>query len=380
MRSHAREIYRAIVTVGAMLSLLLATSAATAEESAIDWLTGSALERRFESTIGLHWEDNPLRSALSNLSRTQRVALFIDRRVDPDRLLTFESEAVPYSELLDRITENHDLGWCRVGPVVYIGPAETTLVLATVVALREQEVEQLPQQIRASLSRTTPCRWEVLSEPRTLIEQLVEDYDNRVFEVDTLPHDLWPEVDLPDLSFAQQLSILLAGFGRTFEFAPDGSAVRPAPMPESATLERRYPGRQQAGRLVTRLREIFPDLEIDRQGNEIIVVGRWEEHQLVRRALSGQSVQTAPTPGESRYTLRVDDQQVGPLLETLARQLDLEIRFDPSAEDRIDRRVSFSVTEATLDELLGAATDGAGLLFVKEGDTLIITAKGEEEE
>jgi len=350
MQPHAKWIYRAVAATGVSLALLLASSAARSDEPSIDWLTGTALDRQFESTIGLHWRDNPLRSAFSKLSRTQRVAFFIDRRIDPDRLLTFESEEVPFSELLDRITQYHDLGWCRVGPVVYIGPRETTSVLATVVALRQQEVEQLPQNLRVSLSRSTPCRWDVLSEPRTLIEELVADYNYRAFGVEAIEHDLWPEVDLPELSFSQQLSILLAGFGMTFEFAPDGSAVRPAPMPETATLQRRYPGRNQAGRLVARLREIFPDLEIEREGNEIIVVGRWEEHQLVRRALSGRPVRTAPTPGESRYTLRVDDQQVGPLLRTLAGQLELDIRFDPSAEDRLNRMVSFSVTDATLDE------------------------------
>ena len=47
--------------------------------------------------------------------------------------------------------------------------------------------------------------------------------------LEQIPHDLWPEVDLPPLKFAQAMSLSLAGFGLTYDYVQDGTAIRLTP-------------------------------------------------------------------------------------------------------------------------------------------------------
>ena len=51
------------------------------------WATGRALQEQLAAPVSVIWEGNPLRPAMMNLSRTQHVAILIDRRVDPGQKL-----------------------------------------------------------------------------------------------------------------------------------------------------------------------------------------------------------------------------------------------------------------------------------------------------
>ena len=61
------------------------------------------------------------------------------------------------------------------------------------------------------------------------------------------------------------------------------------------------------------------------------------------------------------------DQPLGPVLDELKQRLGLELHIDDAALERaeisLDRLVTFSVEQATLDELFAAALKPAGLTF-----------------
>ncbi len=83
-----------------------------------------------------------------------------------------------------------------------------------------------------------------------------------------------------------------------------------------------------------------------------------------------------------RYTLNVAEQPIGPLLEQLAPQLNLEIKIDDKALEQagvsLDQRVSFSVKNATVDELLRAALKQTRLKFVRRGNIVQIEPSQEK--
>ena len=45
-------------------------------------------------------------------------------------------------------------------------------------------------------------------------------------EAERIPHDLWPAGNLPELSLAEQLTVLLIGFDLTFELRPEDRRLR----------------------------------------------------------------------------------------------------------------------------------------------------------
>ena len=59
--------------------------------------------------------------------------------------------------------------------------------------------------------------WPRLSEPRQVISAVIEQRGWRVAEPERIPHDLWAAGELPELSVAEVLTVLLIGFDLTFE-------------------------------------------------------------------------------------------------------------------------------------------------------------------
>jgi hypothetical protein len=343
------------------------------------WLTGTRLERQLDTPVALlQWSGNPLREALNRLGRSQRVAVFLDRRIDPDQPIEFSAQNEPLSDLIGRLAASLRIGVCRVGPVIYFGPPQTAAVLGTVVEIRAEQLRQssLPTAARLRVSR--PVSWPQLTTPRELIEQTARAAGLEVNGLDQIPHDLWPATDLPPLDFAEHMSLLLAGFGLTFAWVDDGRGIRFEPLPESASLDRSYRmSSGQAAAIAQLLRQKFPQSQIAQRPDGVIIRGPIEVHRNVERWIRGDRTSTTrPKAGADlvRYTLEIKNKPVGTIAKALAKQLGLQIQFDPAIQDRLEDRVSFKVEEVTRDELLDALLKPVDLAFRVENGTLVIVA------
>jgi hypothetical protein len=321
---------------------------------------------------------------LTNLARNQRVAIVLDRRVDPDQEVDLAASSTPLIDLVGGVAAKIGLGVSRVGPVLYVGPEETAQKLATLVELRKEDVKSLPLGSRQRLLRAVPMQWPLLTTPREIARQLAAETAIRFYRVEEqIPHDLWPAGDLPPMGFAERTSLLGAGFGMTFEFSPDGTAIRFIPIPESVSLTRRYPTRGNADRLAAQFAERFPACEIRALAGELEVVGLWEDHDSISRVLRGETVRR-PTPatdtpaaadGTTVYTLKDTTAPAGLILKQLAPRLGLKLWVDPRIAARVQQRVRVDVTGVSRDELLKAVVEPAGVGFTIRGNTLEIIPK-----
>jgi len=310
---------------------------------------------------------------LANLSRSQQVAIFLDRRVDPDQHVTISAQAVTMRQFLDDLVESLGQGVSHIGPVVYIGPKETASVLATVVELRREEMQSLSAAAKARLERAAPVKWPDLTTPRELIEGLAADVGFEVEGIDRVPHDLWPEVDLPPLTFSQRMSLLLAGFHRTFGFGQGDSTIRLSPMPETAVLKRVYRPGTTLGNKLALLAEKYPNASITKDADQVVVIGTVEEHDAIKRVLEGRTERPTsnerPTVGQRVYTGKIEG-PVGAIASGLAKQLGLQVEFDPRTTEKLNQLVSYDAKEVSLEELLDALFSQAGLSYELTGKTL----------
>lgn len=280
-----------------------------------------------QRTATIHWQRVPLRDALARLHSLFDDTVFADRRIDPDMRVSLDIEAGSAEEVVAALAAGRDLGVTRLGALVYLGPSGAADQLRAISGARSQEVGRLPAESRASLTQKQPTNWPRLEEPRHLIASIVERRGWRVANADAIPHDLWSSGELPELTLAEQLTVLLVGFDLTFKLQPNDRSIEIVPL----------------------------------KG----IIKTPSANETSKRAATPANSARAKKDGKQVYTLRVKEQPVGAILKELAKRLHWAIQIDEesirAAGKSLDTRVSFSVENVDQEHLLEALLRPAGL-------------------
>lgn len=361
------------VTWVALGWFLLAARPAAGQEPPV-WKIGPALRQQLDELAGISWDDRPLREGLSRLSQVDGVAIFLDRRIDPDQAVSLTVRDQPLEAVLQQAAAKAHAKVAILGPVIYVGPPASAAQLATLAALRRQEVAQLPNEIKSRLLRVDAWQWPELAQPRDLLMELARQAGLQVANSDRLPLDLWPAVSLPPLAWTDRLTLLLTGFGLTFQIEQQNT-VRLVPVPTTVVVEKHYVPRGNAASLAAQLKRILPDATIRVEQGQLVVAGQQEDHDKVDRLLSGQSVRPAKPAnagGEKLYTLQVSNEPAGKVARKVADSLGKELKYDATVLARLKQPVKFSLENATLDHLLETTLQPLGLTYRLTDQTLEI--------
>ncbi len=360
-----------------VITVLFTFTAASADEP-VAWLTGEKLKSQLEQNVGATWEAIPLRRAITSLSRSQRVAILLDRRVDPDQKVDLSFTDVPLEKALKLIAGKLQIGVAQIGPVIYFGPTATAEKLRTLSALRHEEALRLPSPARSRILLQQPLRWDDETAPRDLLKRISSDAHVSIEASDRVPHDLWAAADLPPSNFIDRITLIAGQFDLTFSFTTDGTAVQLVEIPETVAIQKSYPLRgSTAGRgkeIASRLTESLHGAKIDATADKLVVRGRAEDLDFVEAYLSGRPAkQTTVVPGQKVHTLSVV-KPVGALLKALGPKLDLDIRVDEDAIKAaglsLSTEVKVEVTRVSEDELLTAVLAPAKLTFERHGKVI----------
>ena len=358
-------------------------------ESQTEWNSGKRLRDELARPGNCLWRDTPLRTALESFSRTRRVALMIDRRVDPGQLVTLDLTNATGEQVLARVAEERDLGFCLFGPVAYFGPRSTADRIRTVGELRRKELRGSRSDIARKFLASKPAAWGDLATPRALLVELGAENRFEISGLERIPHDLWAAADLPALSVSDRLTLILAQFDLTFNGADDGSSVRLVPMPEDPVVVRDYPGGRQPDELAGKWSQLVPDCRFKVVDGRVYVQGRLEDHERIdvslrppqRKTLDSKPLDSPPLDLDGmRFTTNAQNQRLEHVLRQLVPQLKLELKLDreafESAGVALDQLVSFSVEDATFDQLMDAIVRPAGCTWRREGNALEVGPAG----
>jgi hypothetical protein len=347
---------------------------------ATSWATGPALQKQLRESVDIVWSENPLRRALEDLARNKKIAVLIDRRIDPSRKIEISLHQTPLNEALEAIAQKCGLEISMVGPVAYFAPPQVARRVRTLVALRQEEVRRLAPDLVKKFMRLKPIAWDDLTTPRELLEKMGSENGIEIAGLEQVPHDLWAAADLPPLGLVEQLTLIAGQYDLTFEVNADGNRVILLPVPEHVELVRNYSAGRQAEATAKNFAMLAPQARIQIAGDKIVVAGTIEDHERIsaphRTAERNTTKSTNSDYALKRYTLKVVEKPIGPLLEQLAAQLNLEIKIDVKAIREagvsLEQRVSFSVKDATVDELLRAVLQQTGLKFVRRENVVQI--------
>ncbi|MBI2478165.1 MAG: STN domain-containing protein [Planctomycetia bacterium] len=342
-----------IAWYGSAFFLAVAAQVGVSAADNVAWRTGEDFRRQLNSTLGFQWEGSPIRQGLHGLANNQRIAIWLDRRVDPGYEVDLLVTDATLEEALQRVGREIGGGVSFVGSVAYLGPKPVTEKLATLAAIRRDEVKALPTAARVRFETSTAWTWEALATPRELLSQLAQSAGTRVINIDQIPHDLWPAGDLPPMPLTDRMTLLLAGFDLTFEIARDGSAIRLTPMPREVSVERSYSPRGSLNDAATNITRAFPGLRIRKDGARLAITGTYEEHEAIDRLIRGETIRQAETTaGSKRFDLQFKNQPIGDIIKLIAEREALELRADTASQAKLQQRISLDVKQLTLEGLL----------------------------
>jgi hypothetical protein len=336
--------------------------------------TGAAISQRLNE--GIAWQDRALRDGLDRLSQAYGVAILLDRRIDPGQLITLTIRDQPLDAVLKQVAVAGHAGVATIGNVVYVGPPEQAAQLATLAALRRQDVSKLPNEAKARLLRSQPWEWHELAQPRQLIDELARQANVKVENADLIPLDLWPAVSLPPLPWIDRLTLLVAGFGLTFQIDEQAASVRLVPQPAVAVVEKSYTTRGNATELAAQLRQVLREAKIRVEQGRLVVAAKQEDHDKLERMLSGQSIRSAKASksgGEKLYSLEVANEPAGKVVHKVAESLGKTPKYDSQVLETLKQPVKFKLENVTLDYLLETTLKPLGLTYRVTDDSLQVT-------
>jgi len=348
------------------------------------------LASRLESRVSVVWQGQTLGNALARLNEAFQLDVWLDRRVDNRLEVELTARNQTGREVVSALADQHGLAVVSLDELAYVGPSDTAGDLRTLAAIARQTVSRMPPALKQRWLRKSSIRWRRLNEPRRLAVDLVESAGAELINPDAIPHDLWPERESASMPRVDQLVLLLFGFDLTCEFSPDGRQIRIAPIVRPIHLTNDYQASPRQINVVQSFLHQWPDAVMERKRGGVRLHAGWEEHQHVRRFLgldlqqperqvAGRSQPQrsgARNGGRRVFTLQLDDQPLGAVLDQLSAQLGITVEWSAELDQTAlrQRRVSCSVRNANSNHLLQAVLEAATLTYRRTDKGILVVA------
>ena len=338
----------------------------------IDWRTGKALDAANRLPLSVSWQSAPLRQQLKELSSQQKIAIVLDRRVDPNSQINLQVAHVSLEQLLLKVARQQQSGFCRVEDAYYVGPAATAEFLLASTGANQSARSQIKRNSR--LLRKSKLAWPDLATPQEVLEQLATDGGLAIDNLERLPHDLMASVDLPPMKLIDRIGLLLAQFDYWYRLSKDGSRlqiVEMPPAPKSAIVQ--FTDYDPTSAQFKTFKQQLKNCRVTRSKGKITVKGPPADLVAARDLVTDSFVAASHLPdlSQRRFTLAVNNRRLL-ILNAIAKQLNLQVKNEAVGDDALNDVVQLEVKEVSLDELLAALTEGSGLEFVVDGQSIVI--------
>lgn len=354
------------------------------------WLVGDELEQKLRSAVSITLTSVPLREELFKVSRHEGIGLFIDRRVDPMKLISFNEANLTFEQLLWKLAAKNELGVCQLGEIYYLGPADIAQRLPLVWYELKAETNKLKRRSKVKWEAREPVRWPILNEPAQTLNALAKKYQFKIrpkapsvegaqataaavavsqVSGSAIPHDVWPEIQLPDLPVDEQVALLLVGFGLWFERSDDGAEIQIIDFPSIDRGQIAWNGTDDLRKSLSTLKRQLPEVSFSMRGKTLIAKGSLNDLVTLTDWLVSQ--REAERGAVQTYSLKTHAtrQQI---LTTVCQRINRNLEFAPDLARIMDERIELSVDKVDLDEVVRQSLAGSDLKFRWLKDTLIV--------
>ena len=315
--------------------LLLVPGSARADDPA-----AAPVAAGLDTPVHASWTRLPLRQWTERASSLAGRPVVLDRRIDPEIPVTLAASGAALRQVIDEVAARAGAVAEELAGSLRLVPEAAAGRATRAERDRERRVAALPGTPRAKLSARRAWRWPAGSRPRDLVANAAAEARLEVAGLEDIPHDHFPAADLPPLSLAERLDLVLAHFDRRvlWEAAPGGAR----------------------GRIVAIDADIAPEA-----------------------AQPDRGPRPAPRPGRraaavrDEFTLRLEaplDQALAAICDRLGLVLELDAASLAARGIAPGEIVRATVEKASRDELLAAVLQPLGLAWKIEDDRLRVFA------
>lgn len=326
------------IVCGVALAAMLAAPPARAAE---------AVARALATPVTATWTKLPLRAAADRLSEIGGIAIVVDRRIDPDTLVSLRSEGDTLAAVLIRVATAAGAEAVAYAGHVRLVPAGRGAALAAAERQRADDLRRLPSRFRSAALARRETSWPEGAVPREIVAADAARAGIVIAGLDDLPHDHFPAGLVPQLPLADRIDLILAHFDRRIEWKPRVAR---------GSDEVAYP-------LVT-----IAAADPDAGGGRLLP-------EPSASPASGQAGAGAGA-GAPTYTLTVAA-PLEELLAALARRFALTLDLDRAGLARVGvapgEIVRLELRDASRDQVLDAIAKPRRLAWRIEGDTLSVS-------
>lgn len=318
-------------------------------------LTGKKLDLRLKKTVSVSCTESPLAQRVRAFATANDIAIFIDRRIDPELKVNIQRANVTIEQLLLDIASELSIGMCQLDDLIYLGPTATAQSLPIM----------WPEIPKVSAKPANRLQWDILSRPREVLNSIAQSGEIKIEGVEQITHDLWEQGSLPPLTPSQQAAIIAVGFGLwPSESKTDSRALKLSrfepPIRGKIEFIRAPQDVGGSGILRATLRQKFPDVKAQVSRERVRMSGSPDTLYAAKSFLIRRNKIKTPDAKNIRFTLKTSATRLQ-ILNAIARQTGRELIYDQSHRDTLDQQVEIECRRADLNELVDLILDGSDL-------------------
>ena len=303
----------------------------------------------------------------------------MDRRVDGSQTIDFSVNNVSLEECLWRLCEQLELGVCRVDDVYYVGPRVAVANLNEQVAALKKQVDAADRTSRRRWERAEPLTIERLAQPRMLVQTACDALNVSLLNADAIPFDLWDRAYLPATESATKLSLLLVGFGKSFELDQELGQMRLIDFPNRELVTRVFQLGENVKAGANLIEGEMPDVQLEKKSRSLIVTTSAEKSLRVHRLLVSLQEPEVAELSRQVFTLTTINKR-GAILATIANQIERKFSFEPHQVELLNQRIELDLKDASIETVLAAALEGSGLEYRITSENLEIVGGTPDDE
>ena len=297
------------------------------QKNGISWLSKKELSDNYSLPVSVMWRDAALRDRLMRFSQNQRVAIFLDRRIDPSTIINLTSNQVTTEQFLLNIARKAEIGICQIEDIYYLGPQKTANSLASTSEALLKAANKFGKRTQLRWNMNKPLLTEAVVNPKQLLLEIAKANDIQIDGINGLPHDLWSGLDLPASSLACRLSLLLAGFDKSFQFKATGKTIEIVDFKPPQQVTRTFGNISDSPSLSKSLRKEFKSLNFSARRDQITITGEPDSVGLAgMRAIENQKPEIV-TGSTTTFSLTTRAPR-GAILATAAQRVQLKFTYD----------------------------------------------------
>ncbi len=167
-----------------------------------------------DAEVHASWTSVPLRTWTARVSSLAGRPVILDRRIDPEVPVTLAVRGESLREILARVAAEAGGAIDELESTIRIVPVSIAGRATLADADRRLRLGKAPPNLRRRLTAADTWTWQEAARPRDLVASLTSAAGLDIEGIDTIPHDHFPAAELPPLSLAERLDLVLAHFDR----------------------------------------------------------------------------------------------------------------------------------------------------------------------